>query len=36
MEFLAKLLSGAATSASSTAFTVMLVLDEPNCPDELL
>lgn len=36
MEFLAKLLSGAAVSATSTAFTMWLVFDEPECPQELL
>ncbi len=36
MEFLANLLSSAATSVSSSNFTVMLVFDEPECPEELL
>ncbi len=35
MEFLANLLSGAATAASSN-FTILLVYDEPECPQELL
>lgn len=35
MEFLANLLSGAATAASSS-FTVWLIMDEPECPEELL
>lgn len=36
MEFLANLLSGAATSASATSFTILLIFDEPECPEELL
>ncbi len=36
MEFLANLLSKAAYSASATPFTMMLILDEPECPEELL
>ncbi len=36
MEFLASLLSGAATAASTSNRTVWLVLDEPNCPEELI
>lgn len=35
MEFLANLLSGAATAASST-FTVWFIYDEPECPEELI
>lgn len=35
MEFLAKLLSGAASSASSE-FTVWFAMDEPECPEELI
>ncbi len=35
MEFLANLLSGAATSASSS-FTLWYALDEPECPEELI
>jgi len=36
MEFLAKLLNGAAVSASATPYTMIFVLDEPECPQELL
>ncbi len=36
MEFLANLLSGTAEEASSSNFTIMLVFDEPECPEELL
>lgn len=36
MEFLANILSGAATSVSSNAFTVLVVFDEPECPEELI
>jgi len=36
MEFLANLLSGAATSASASTFTYWLVFDEPECPEELI
>lgn len=35
MEFLANLLSGAATAASSN-FTMLVIYDEPECPEELL
>lgn len=35
MEFLANLLSGAATSASDDA-TIWMVFDEPECPEELI
>lgn len=35
MEFLANLLSGIATAASSN-FTMLLVFDEPECPEELI
>ena len=35
MEFLANLLSGAATSATSE-FTIWFALDEPECPEELI
>lgn len=36
MEFLANLLSGAAVSASATPFTMIFILDEPECPEELI
>lgn len=36
MEFIANLLSGAAVSASASKFTMMLVFDEPECPEELI
>lgn len=36
MEFLAKLLSGAATETASMPFTAWLVWDEPECPEELI
>lgn len=36
MEFLANLLSNAASSASSDARTIWMVWDEPECPEELL
>lgn len=36
MEFIAKLLSGAATASSSTPFTAFFTFDEPECPQELL
>ncbi len=36
MKLLANLLSGAATQTASTPFTVWLVYDEPECPEELL
>ncbi len=36
MEFLANLLSSAATSVSSSNFTMLFILDEPECPEELL
>lgn len=35
MEFLANLLSGVATAASSN-FTMLVIYDEPECPEELL
>lgn len=35
MEFLANLLSGVATAASSN-FTMLFVFDEPECPEELI
>lgn len=35
MEFLAKLLSGTASSASSN-FTPWFAMDEPECPEELI
>ncbi len=35
MEFLANLLSGAATATTST-FTWWLTFDEPECPEELI
>lgn len=35
MEILANLLSGVATAASSN-FTMLLVFDEPECPEELI
>lgn len=36
MEFLANLLSGAATNATGSEFTLWLVMDEPECPEELI
>lgn len=36
MEFLANLLSGAASSASASSFTMWLIMDEPECPEELI
>lgn len=36
MELLANLLSGAATSASATPFTILFFYDEPECPEELI
>lgn len=36
MEFLANVLSDAAVNASSDARTMWLVLDEPECPEELI
>lgn len=35
MEFLAKLLGGAAEASTST-FTIWLTFDEPECPEELI
>lgn len=36
MEFLANLLSGTATNVSESEFTLWLVMDEPECPEELI
>lgn len=36
MGFLANLLSGAAEEAAVAPFTVMVVYDEPECPEELI
>lgn len=36
MKFLANLLSGAATEASTSNFTVLVIYDEPVCPEELI
>lgn len=36
MQFLANLLSEAASSASSDSRTLWFVMDEPECPEELI
>lgn len=36
MEFLANLLSGAATASAESKFTLFFTFDEPECPKELL
>lgn len=36
MRFLANLLSGAAVEASTNNFTVLVIYDEPECPEELI
>ncbi len=35
MGFLANILSGAA-EATTSAFTILFIFDEPTCPEELL
>lgn len=36
MEILANLLSGAATKSTATPFTLWFIMDEPECPEELI
>ena len=36
MEFLANVLSDAAVNASSDARTIWFIMDEPECPEELI
>ncbi len=36
MEFLANLLSGAATASTESSATLWLIMDEPECPEELI
>ncbi len=36
LEFLANLLSGAATASTATPYTLWFVFDEPECPEELI
>jgi len=36
MEFLANLLSGIATASSGTPYTLWMIYDEPECPEELI
>ncbi len=36
MEFLANLLSKTATTTSTSLFTSWFVMDEPECPEELI
>lgn len=36
MELLANLLSGAATSSTESPATIWFVMDEPECPEELI
>lgn len=36
LSLLANMLSGVATASSSTNYTFWLVLDEPECPEELI
>lgn len=36
MELLANLLSGVATASTDAPFTSWLIMDEPECPEELI
>ena len=36
MEFLANLISGAAEKATAAPYTLWLIFDEPECPEDLI